>query len=144
MLAAAEVAPPLGVEAGGAPGHGGTTSTFNQVTSWQVGAHGSTSPEGRHPVQIMTFSSCAMMCSLSKVVTGWAGEAPICLLLSDNPFLCACFPQVHFSTKKCPGSMRCIFEGFRCLIADRDGCLRRCMTCRWTRRCARRPAGRAS
>ena len=41
MLAAAEVAPPLGGEAGGAPGHGGTSSTFNQVTSWQVGFHGS-------------------------------------------------------------------------------------------------------
>ena len=41
VLAAAEVAPPLGDEAAGAPGHGGTSSTFNQVTSWQVGFHGS-------------------------------------------------------------------------------------------------------
>ena len=43
VLAAAEVALPLADEAGGAPGHGGTSSTFNQVTSWQVGVHGCTS-----------------------------------------------------------------------------------------------------
>lgn len=46
VLAAAEVPPPLGDEAGGAPGHGGTSSTFNQVTSWQVRMYSNTGPRG--------------------------------------------------------------------------------------------------
>lgn len=58
VLAAADVAPPLGDEAGAAPGHGGTSTTFNQVTSWQVGARGSNSPGGRLAMQTMTLTSC--------------------------------------------------------------------------------------
>ncbi|KAK9839863.1 hypothetical protein WJX81_007158 [Elliptochloris bilobata] len=36
VLTGAEAAPALGDEASGAAGHGGTSTTFNQVTSWQV------------------------------------------------------------------------------------------------------------